>query len=456
MVKRIDEELSHPQKILLRFFWMKAWENMKNAVRRLHPTDVAGVFPSLTREEQLEFVDILFQEQLAAPVIACLPEEMARELLTELAEDKVATMIQRVSADDAVDFLGSLPEEKTAAVLECLPQAKRWFFEKLLLYDDDSAGGIMNPDFLAIDQSISTEEALRVIRNRSKTEHYLYAYVVDEMNHLIGVLSFRHLVFSDPGVKIRDIMIPDPVRVTADTPQEEVAKLVADYDLLAVPVVDENNRLLGVVTVDDIIDVIEEEATEDIYHLANLHSEINVFTPLFKTVWLRISWAMASLLTALLAALVVGLFKDTLTHIIWLAVLIPVLGTMTGNIGTQSLTVVARALVTGELEYHQGWKVVFKELAAGFLLGIIIGTPLGLLVYFLLGQNVLLALLVGVSMIISLLLSTLFGAFIPLLLGWLGLDPVRGANLVVTTIANVVGFFVFLGLARWLLPHLTG
>jgi len=453
MVKKIEEELSHPQKILLRFFGMKAWDNMKNAIRKLYPTDVAGVFPNLTKEEQLEFLDVLFDVEMAAVVITCLPDEMARELLTEIPEEKLATMIQRVSADDGVDFLGYLPDEKKAAVLESLPSSKRWFFEKLLLYEDDTAGGLMNPDYLALDQSLTIEDALATIRNRSRTEHYLYAYVIDEMNNLIGVLSFRELVFLEPDVKIRDIMIENPVRVTSDTPQEDVANLVADYDLLAIPVVDESNKLIGVVTVDDVIDVIEEEATEDIYHLANVHAEENIFTPLFKTVVLRLSWTMACLLAALLGAVVVGLYKETLLELIWLAVLIPVLGNMTASIGTQSLTVVARALVTGELDFREGWKVLFKELAAGFFLGLISGGLLALLVYLSFEMNLNLAILVGISMMISLLLSSFCGAFVPLLLSWMRLDPVRGANLIVTTISNVAGFFVFLGLATILLQR---
>ena len=448
MVKKLEDELSHPQKILLRFFWMKTWENMKNAAQRLHPTDVAGVFPHLNSDERQEFLNLLFEGQMAASVITCLPEEMAGELLSDIEEKKIATMLQRLSADDAVDFLGYLDDDKKSAVLDCLPTGKRWFFEKLLLYEDDTAGGLMNPDFLAIDQSLSVEDALTLIRNKSKAENYLYAYVVDEMNHLIGVMSFRNLVFSETSVTIRDIMIPDPVRVMADTPQEEVAKVVAAYDLLAVPVVEENNKLIGVVTVDDIIDVIEEEATEDIYHLANLHSEINIFTPLIRNVYLRISWVLASLFTALLAAVVVGFFRDTMVQYIWLAVLIPVLATTTGNVGTQSMTVVARALVTGELDFRAAWSVVFKELAAGFFLGLVSGGLLGVLVYLFMGNSFVLALLVGISLILSLMVSTLFGAFIPLLLSWLKMDPVRGSNIVVTTLANVAGFFIFLGLAQ--------
>ncbi len=454
MLKKSEEELSHHQKILLRFFGMKAWDNMKNAIRKLHPSDLVALFPHMNREERLEFLDVLFQEGLAAEVITYLPEEMARDLLEEIEEDKLATMIQRLSTDDAVDFLGYLDDEKKSHVLGCLPNKQRWFFEKLLLYEEDTAGGIMNTDFLALDQSLTVEAAQGILRDRFRSENYLYAYVVDEMNNLIGVLSFRKLVFSDPVAHIRDIMIHDPVRVASSMPQEDVAKLVADYDLLAIPVVDENNKLIGVVTVDDVIDVISEEATEDMYHLANLHSEVNIFTPLLRTVRLRLSLILASLVSAMISAWVVWLFRDTLGQLIWLAVLIPVMAHMTAAIGTQSLTVVVRAMILGELDFGKGWWVVTRELTAGLLIGLINGALLGLVVWLWM-RRVELALLAGVSLVVSLLLSAVLGAFIPQMLRWMRLDPARGSNLVVTTLSNVAGFFVFLGLAHWMIGRLV-
>jgi magnesium transporter len=451
-VKKAEEELSHAQKILLRFFWMKAWDNMKNAVRKLHPSDIVMVLQQLNREEKQEFLSLLFEEGLAAKVFTHLPQEMARDLLSDFAEEKIATMIQRLSADDAVDFLGVLTDEQKSAVLALLPSGKRWSYEKLLLYEEDSAGGLMNTDFLALVQDQTVEEALTIIRNRFRSEHYLYVYVIDEHNNLIGVLSFRQLVFAEPSVQIRDIMIPDPVRVGTDTPQEDVAKLVSNYDLLAVPVVDGHNKLLGVVTVDDVIDVIEEEATEDMYHLAKLPSEENVFAPLWRTVRLRLNWVLASLLAALLAALAVGLFEETIHRWVWLAVIIPVLANMTAAIGTQSLTVVLRALVLGELDYRQGLPVLAKELGAGALLGLLSGVVLGGLVY-LWWHRADAALLAAASMAVSLLIAAVCGALVPLLLSALKMDPARGASLLVTAVSNLAAFLVFLGLAQWLLDH---
>ena len=447
---KMEEELSHPQKILLRFFWMKARDNMKNVARKLHPSDVAGVLYRLTLAEKQEFLGILFEEGLAASIITYLPEEMARELLAEIPEEQIATMVQRLSADDAVDFLGYLSDEKKAAVLGSLPPGRRWFYEKLLLYAEDTAGGLMNTDFLALDRELTVEDALGVIRSRFRSENYLYVYVTDEHNNLIGVLSFRKLVFAEPTVRLKEIMIPDPVRVSPRTPQEDVAKLVANYDLLAVPVVDENNKLIGVVEVDDIIDVIEEEATEDMYHLANVHSEENVFTPLMRTVRLRLSWVLANLAAAMLGAVAVGLFRETLGQWVWLAVVIPVLATMTANTGTQTLTVVVRALVLGELDFRKGLPVILKEAGVGVLLGLVSGVLLAAGVWAWSGQWVL-GLLAGGSLWLSLLFSTLIGALIPLLLSWLKMDPARGTSLLVTTISNIAGFLLLLGLARLVL-----
>jgi len=335
-------------------------------------------------------------------------------------------------------------------VLGSLPPGRRWFYEKLLLYAEDTAGGLMNTDFLALDRERTVEDALGVIRSRFRSENYLYVYVTDDHNNLIGVLSFRKLVFAEPTVRLKEIMIPDPVRVSPQTPQEDVAKLVANYDLLAVPVVDENNKLIGVVEVDDIIDVIEEEATEDMYHLANVHSEENVFTPLMRTVRLRVSWVLANLAAAMLGAAAVGIFRETLGQWVWLAVVIPVLATMTANTGTQTLTVVVRALVLGELDVRKGWPVIVKEAGVGVLLGLVSGILLAAGVWAWSGQWVL-GVLAGGSLWLSLLLSTLIGALIPLLLSWLKMDPARGTSLLVTTISNIAGFLLLLGLARLLL-----
>ncbi|HQO24785.1 MAG TPA: magnesium transporter [Acidobacteriota bacterium] len=449
-MKKLEEELSHPQKILLRFFMMKAWDNMKNVVRKLHPSDLAGVFHRLNFQEQEEFLGVLFEEGLAASVITYLPDEMARDLLADIAEERIATMVQRLSADDATDFLGYLTDEKKAAVLASLPPGKRLFFEKMLLYEEDTAGGLMNTDYLALGQDLSVEEALRIIRTRFRSEYYLYVYVTDEHNNLIGVLSFRRLVFAEPAVQLKDIMLPDPVRVSTDTAQEEVAKLVANYDLLAVPVVDENNKLLGVVTVDDVIDVIEEEATEDMYHLAKIHSEENVLTPLLRTFRLRFNWVAATLVTAILGAVVVALFWEALDRWVWLAVLIPVLTTMTATTSTQTLTVVVRGLVLGELEYRKELPVLAKELAVGLLLGLVCGLVLAGVVLVWSGQLTL-ALLAGVSLLLSTLTANLFGALVPLVLNWLKLDPAQGSSIVTTTAANIAGFVVFLSLAQFFL-----
>jgi len=320
----------------------------------------------------------------------------------------------------------------------------------MLLYEEDTAGGLMNTDYLALDQDLSVEEALRIIRTRFRSEYYLYVYVTDEHNNLIGVLSFRRLVFAEPAVQLKDIMLPDPVRVSTGTAQEEVAKLVANYDLLAVPVVDENNKLLGVVTVDDVIDVIEEEATEDMYHLAKIHSEENVLTPLLRTVRLRFNWVAATLVTAILGAVVVALFWEALDRWVWLAVLIPVLTTMTATTSTQTLTVVVRGLVLGELEYRKELPVLAKELAVGLLLGLVCGLVLAGVVLVWSGQLPL-ALLAGVSLLLSTLTANLFGALVPLVLNWLKLDPAQGSSIVTTTAANIAGFVVFLSLAQFFL-----
>jgi magnesium transporter len=276
---------------------------------------------------------------------------------------------------------------------------------------------------------------------------------VDDTNHLMGILPLRNLVFGSGAIEIKDLMVPDPVKVHPDTPQEDVARLVSDFDMLAVPVVDEENRILGVVTFDDIMDVMEEEATEDMYHMAGLDTAERVFTPVSRSVRLRIPWLIINLATAMLAALTVSLFRDSISKVVTLAVLMPIVAGMGGNAGSQSLTVVVRGLALGELEFASRWKAVLKEVAVGFCTGSLNGVIMGFLAYLMYG-NLWLSLILFLAMVANLVLAGLFGALVPLILRWADKDPALGSSIFVTTATDVGGFFIFLGLATLLMNSL--
>jgi magnesium transporter len=446
-------ELDQAQKMLWKLIRLGSLAQVRNGLRKMHPADVAGLFPHLRATEQLTLIDLLFEEQLAARTLKALPENLLKELLEKIEDQKLAMICTRLSPDDAVDFLGYLPEERKERILGLIEAKPKQELETLLLYPEDTAGGIMTTDFVALPEYLTVRETMEFLRQRKRGEDVFYVYVVDARGHLVGVLPLRNLVFWEPEQRLREVMIPNVVRVQTTMQQEEVAHVVAQYDLLAVPVVDEENKLVGVITVDDVIDVIEEEATEDMYHLANLDTDEHVFTPVLRSVRLRCPWLLVNLATAILAALTVSLFEETISQYVALAVMMPIVAGMGGNAGTQSLTVVVRGLALGELDFSQGAKALFKEIRVGLLNGIVNGVVMGVIAY-VWYHNLWLAMIMFFAMIANLVIAGLFGALVPLGLRWAKLDPALGSSIFVTTATDVGGFLVFLGLATMLLRYL--
>jgi magnesium transporter len=363
-------------------------------------------------------------------------------------------MTRRLSPDDAVDLIAYLPEERQEQVLEQFNERERWALERLRLYDEDTAGGRMTTEYIALSGEMTAAEALDALRKKYETSDLLDIYVTDDHDHLTGILPLRSLVFASGQTHVKNLMLPDPITIQPDTPQEDVANLVSDFDLMAVPVVDEENKILGVVTFDDILDVMEEEATEDMYHLAGLDTAERVFSPVSRSVRLRVPWLLINLATALLAALTVALFKESISKFVALAVLMPIVANVGGNAGSQSLTVVVRGLALGELEFASRWKAILKEVSVGFCTGSINGLIMALIAYLWYG-NLWLSLILFVAMIANMLLAGLFGAVVPLLLKWADKDPALGSHILVTTVTDVGGFFIFLGLATALMGQLN-
>ena len=295
---------------------------------------------------------------------------------------------------------------------------------------------------------------VRARGGESQSESVLYLYVVDDDKRLLGVVPIRRLVTAAPARPCGELMVRDPVSVQVDMDQEEVAAIVARYNLLAIPVVDGLGRMHGVITVDDVIDVIQEEATEDIYNLAGLSEEDRVFSPVHLSVQKRLPWMVVNLATAFLAAWIVGFFERTIEEVVLLAVFMPVVAGMAGNGGTQALTVVARGIALGELEFSSGVRAIFKELFVGLTVGASTGLLAALFVYFW-GGNPALAGVVFVAMWVSLAVAGLVGAAVPLVLKWAGQDPALGSSVIVTTFTDACGFLSFLGIATLFLDRLT-
>jgi len=449
-----SQKLKQTQRIVLRLFMRGSHENIKRMITKLRPAESAELLAHIRRADQIRFLQLLFEVRMAAPTIRELPTELAKDLINEFKDGTITEIVRRLSPDDAVDLVGYLPEDRQEQILGQLTEKERWPLERLRLYDEDTAGGRMTTEYIAFSQEMTTAEALEELREKHDKRDLLYIYVIDEVNHLTGLLPWRNLVFASGEEKIKDLMVYDPVSIQPDTPQEDVAKLVSDFDLLAVPVVDEDHKILGVVTFDDIMEVMEEEATEDMYHLAGLDTAERVFSPVSRSVRLRAPWLLINLATALLAALTVALFKESISKFVALAVLMPIVANVGGNAGSQSLTVVVRGLALGELEFASRWKAILKEVSVGFCTGSINGLIMALIAYIWYG-NFWLSLILFVAMIANMLLAGLFGALVPLLLNWADKDPALGSHILVTTVTDVGGFFIFLGLATVLMGYLN-
>lgn len=426
-------------------------------IARVHAADLGPLLANLTQDEIATVVDLLFQQRRAASTISELPPDIFRQVAEAVSDDRLADVLGRLEVDDIVHLVDELPETRRSEVVDLLPDDRRDDLRKSALYAEHSAGRVMTTDFVALDAKMTAQEAIDHIRargGRGETDAILYLYVVDDEKLLQGVVPIRRLVTAGPDRPCRELMIREPACVRVDTDQEEVARIVARYNLLAVPVVDGDGHMVGLITVDDVIDVIQEEATEDIYNLAGLDEEERVFSPVALSVRKRLPWMVVNLATALLAASVVGLFRHTIEQVVLLAVFMPVVAGMAGNAGIQALTVVARGIALGETEFSSGLRAITKQFLVGVAVGAVTGA-LGALVAWWLGDSPVFGLVVFTAMITSMSVAGLAGAAVPLTLKALKQDPALGSGVLVTTFTDAVGFFTFLGIATLFLDRLT-
>ena len=423
---------------------------------KMPPADVAPLLSDLTQDEVRTVIDLLFRQRRAARVLRELPHEMLPQIFEAIPDERIAEVIARLEIDDLLELVEFIPEDRRDNVLNLLPARRRDDLMKAELYPEASAGRVMTTSFVALDAKMTAQEAIDSIRSHGEEdESILYLYVVDDQRCLTGVVPIRRLVAAHPNRPVGELMIREPVSVRAESDQEEVADIVRRYDLLAVPVVDVDYRMLGVITVDDVIDVITEEATEDMYHLAGLSEEDRVFSPAHISIQKRLPWMLVNLATSFLAAWVVGLFERTLEEVVALAIFMPVVAGMAGNSGTQSLTVITRGIALGELEFSSGGRAALKELAVGLAIGAVTGLASAGIAYYW-HANPVIGLALFLAMIVSMAISGLMGAAVPLSLKALRQDPALGSGVIVTTFTDVFAFFAFLGIATLLLDRAAG
>jgi len=422
---------------------------------RMHPADRGPVLSLLEPTEIRTVIDLLFEKRRAASTLKELPPELLPKVFEALGDERLAQILDRLDVDDRVELTEWIDEDRREQVIGLLPDASRMELRKADLYPPSSAGRVMTTRFVSLREDMTVEQAIERIRRtgESHLESVLYLYVVDEKDQLRGVIPIRRLVAAAPERRCNELMLSDPVCVNASAHQEEAAQLVSRYNLLALPVVDEEKHLLGVITIDDVIEVIHEEATEDMYLLAGLSDEDRVFSPPSTAVRKRLPWMLLNLGTAFLAASVVGVFRQTLEHQVALAFFMPVVAGMGGNAGIQSLTVITRGIALGEIAFSSALRAIGKEVSVALISGAILGVVSGL-VACIWQDSPLLGLAMFISMVITMGVAGVMGAAVPLVLKALHLDPAVASGVIVTTFTDVVGFATFLGmgsllLARW-------
>jgi len=424
-------------------------------LERVHPADLGPLLADLSPSEIRLVVDMLFKQRRAATMLRELPPELMPEIFEALTDQRLAEVLSRMEVDDMLELVEAMPDERGETVRQLLPASKRAELRHAELYPPQSAGRVMTTSFIALDQKITAQEAIDSIRAAGDaSSHVLYLYVVDELRHLLGVVPIRRLVAAPPDTPCSDLMIADPVSTPPDADQEEVAQLVARYDLLAIPVTDIDGTMLGVITVDDVIDVITEEATEDMYHLAGLSEEDRVFTPARLSIRKRMPWMALNLLTTFAAGAVVYQFQSTIERFVILAAFLPIVGGMGGNGGIQTLTVITRSIALGEIEFSSGMRAIGKEMAVGLVIGTAAGLVTGGLAYAWKGNPVM-GLVLLLAMMSTLTIAGLLGAAVPLALKALKQDPALGAGVIVTFGTDALGFLIFLGIATLLIERLA-
>jgi magnesium transporter len=433
-----------------------ATANLLNLLQKQHPADLAQVFKELQERDREAAFSILAERhsRLAMEAVSELGPEAGAALLATRSAEEVAKLVQEIPSDDAAALVAHLPEELSAAVLDLMRPKESGVVENLLEYDDKTAGRIMNPNVFALREDLTVGEAITEMQIHRDVEMVFYLYVVDERRHLVGVVSLRRLLLVSPETPLKRIMTADLITARVDTYQEEVARQVAAYNLLAIPVVDEENKLVGVITVDDVIDVIKEEATEDINRLAGVAGDERAFTPAMESLRKRLPWLGVNLVTAFIAAAVVALFEGTIDLFPVLAIFMPIVAGMGGNAGTQTLTVVVRGIALGELTWSNSRKALLKEIAVGIGNGVALGTLAALVVWATRGNPVL-GVVLGLAMIINMFVAAAAGTLVPLGLRAANVDPALASSVFITTMTDVFGFFSFLGLATIFSQYLT-
>ena len=448
-----DHEIKILRDTFGRLLRRHAHTNLSKLILKTHPADLSVVFRYFMDEEQIQVFSIMEENEHTAEFLVELDDTLLANLLENESPERIAHVIQQASANDQSYILGTLEDEQAQSVIELLKAEEQEEIEELMGYPEDSAGAMMTTDVFTLYQDTSCQDALKSLQDQTEAEMVFYLYITDDDDRLVGVASLRALATTRSNTLLKDIMVKRVHSVRPETDQEDVAQIVAQYNYLAVPVLDADDHLIGIVTVDDVVDVIREEATEDFLQMAGAGKDREI---LLKSSWenarARLPWLFASWIGGIVAATIIGAFEHMLQSIIALAAFIPVIIGMGGNIGTQSSTIIVRGMATGRIEIGSEMKVLFKEIRVGLILGGLYGLMLGLFAKFrFIDVNPMLGVVVGLSIGCSMLMAVAVGTFIPMFLRKVDIDPAIATGPFVTTSIDILGVLFYFVIAGYFL-----
>lgn len=430
----------------------KKTDEIKNILAKLHPADIAEILNEIKNGNKNLFLKLMSIDKVAEVLEEFDPSERLH-LMEQMTEAEIIKILENMSVDEIVDLFQEMPTTQAEHLLLKLPKTYYDELKDLLKLAEDTAGGLMTTDYVYLFADTSVEQAIEDVRQfGNKAETIYYLYVVDNEKHLVGVLSLRELISAPRDKMIHEIMRKEIISVDVSCDQEEVAKIMSKYSLLAVPVVDESNRLLGIITVDDALEILELENTEDIHKMAGISTEEDVI--LTSSIWeaskKRLLWLVICLFGDLMSSLVIGKYSNMLESVVSVAFFIPVLMATGGNVGTQSLALSVRGLATGELDKKNIFKFIIGETIAGLQIGITCGLILAILAC-VWQKNFYLAIAVSVSISIALMVSAFIGIFIPLIFNFLNIDPAIASGPFITTVVDVCTLLIYFSLSNYLL-----
>ncbi len=448
----VDDELLEDLRDLIR---SKSDFLIKNIVNDLYPTDIAHIINRLEFEDGDYLFSLLTTEE-QGKVIVELNDDHREHFLQTLQSEQISDIVEELPSDEATDIVSELSEEKAEEVLDDLSAEDSQDLKELLQYDENTAGGIMQKEIITVLHKETVKRAVQAVRRAAKEEghqQFYHVYVVDEDDKLVGSLAISNLILLSPARRIYKVMETDIISVKTDVDQEEVANIFKKYNLVAAPVVDFSGRVVGRITVDDIVDVIEEEASEDIFRLGGVGTNERISTPPLIALRKRLPWLSVYLATGLITSSIINIFHSTIESLVVLAALMPIVAGMGGNAGTQAITLMVRGIALGEVDFSNARKALIKEILVGLLNGAFVGFFSGTIIAIVYG-NLMLGVVMCLAMITNLFIAGLMGTLVPLGLKYAKIDPALASAVLVTTCTDAFGFISFLGFATLFLSLL--